>query len=126
MSQLKTSIGIQQPLKSNSMKQKIFKSYAASVCDTLNIKQRDLFSKKKVRPMVDGRFILYYLCFHRPMRIRDIQEYMADEGYSISHSAIIKGVSITTDRIENDQDYKDLAKKINNEPEEVTSTRPSV
>jgi chromosomal replication initiation ATPase DnaA len=126
MSQLKTSIGIQQPLKSNSMKQKIFKSYAASVCDTLNIKQRDLFSKKKVRPMVDGRFILYYLCFHRPMRIRDIQEYMADEGYSISHSAIIKGVSIITERMESDQDYLDLINKITNEHSEISSTTTSV
>ena len=101
MSQLKTSIGIQQPLKSNSMKQKIFKSYAASVCDTLNIKQRDLFSKKKIRPMVD-------------------------EGYSISHSAIIKGVSIITERMESDQDYLDLINKITNEHSEISSTTTSV
>tara|TARA_B110000977_G_C10765040_1_gene372282 strand:+ start:93 stop:419 length:327 start_codon:yes stop_codon:yes gene_type:complete len=108
------------------MKQKIFKAYALDVCKIFGINAKTLFTKMKRRDVVDARYLLYYLCFHRPMRIRDIQEYMADEGYSISHSAIIKGVSITTDRIENDQDYKDLAKKINNEPEEVTSTRPSV
>ena len=108
------------------MKQQIFKAYALDVCKALGVDVKLLFTKLKRRDLVDARYLLYYFCFNRPMRIRDIQEYMSDEGYTISHSGIIKGIAIITNRVENDKDYSDLVKKINNEYKETTSTRPSI
>ena len=101
------------------MKQQIFMAYALDVCDIFGLKTKILFTKMKRRDVVDARFLLYYICFKRPMRIRDIQEYMADYGYAISHSAIIKGIAIMTDRIKNDKDYSDLIKRLNDAPKEV-------
>jgi chromosomal replication initiation ATPase DnaA len=112
--------------KSKQMKQQIFKQYALYVCKSLGVDVKSLFTKLKRRNLVDARYLLYYFCFNRPMRIRDIQEYMSDEGYFISHSAIIKGIAIINDRIENDKDYSDLVKKINNEAKEARNTRPSI
>ena len=46
------------------------------------------------------------------MRIRDIQEYMKDEGYDTNHSGIIKGIDIMKNRINSDQDYKNVYNEI--------------
>ena len=90
------------------MKQKLFKEYSKHVCKIVNIESKTLFTKTKRRDVVDARFLLYYICFDRPMRIRDIQEYMKFEGYEINHSGIIKGISIMKNKIATDQDYKDV------------------
>ena len=108
------------------MKQEIFKAYVLNVCNSFGINAKTLFTKLKRRDVVDARYLLYYVCFNRPMRIRDIQEYMNEEGYAISHSAIIKGIAIMTDRIKSDKDYKDLIKKINNEPKKITTNRTGI
>tara|TARA_Y100000385_G_scaffold15276_1_gene15512 strand:+ start:2186 stop:2497 length:312 start_codon:yes stop_codon:yes gene_type:complete len=94
------------------MKQKLFKDYTKSICKIVNIESKTLFTKTKRRDVVDARFLLYYICFERPMRIRDIQEYMKLEGYETNHSGIIKGIEIMKNRINTDQDYKDVYNEI--------------
>jgi|TARA_B110000908_G_scaffold158863_1_gene200467 hypothetical protein len=94
------------------MKQKLFKEYTKSVCKSVNIDAKTLFTKTKRRDVVDARFLLYYICFERPMRIRDIQEYMKHEGYDTNHSGIIKGIDIMKNRINSDQDYKNVYNEI--------------
>ena len=56
--------------------------------------------------------MLYYLCATRPMRIRDIQEYMKQDGYDTGHSSIIQGIKCMYERIEGDKDYLSIVKKI--------------
>ena len=46
------------------------------------------------------------------MRLRDIQEYMKEDGYDIGHSSIIQGVKSMSDRIESDKDYVAIVRRI--------------
>ena len=50
------------------MKQKLFKEYTKSVCKSVNIDAKTLFTKTKRRDVVDARFLLYYICFERPIK----------------------------------------------------------
>jgi|VirMetMinimDraft_7_1064189.scaffolds.fasta_scaffold00524_4 chromosomal replication initiation ATPase DnaA len=90
------------------MKQEIFEAYTSVVCDRFNITEEDLFKKNKSRDVVDARYILYYMCHQRPMRIRYIQQYLKEKGYDIAHSSIIWGIKQITDLVETDSDYKSL------------------
>tara|TARA_R110000803_G_scaffold56959_3_gene114672 strand:+ start:11361 stop:11663 length:303 start_codon:yes stop_codon:yes gene_type:complete len=94
------------------MKQKFFNKYADEVCIRFGIDRTTLFTKLKRRDVVDARYLLYYLCYARRMRIRDIQEYMSENGYDISHTAIIHGNRITKKRVSKDKDYTNLVKDI--------------
>ena len=94
------------------MKAEIFNQYVDKVISRFGITKEELFSKTKKRECVDARHMLYFLCFHRPMRIKYIQEYMADNGYIINHSAIIHGIKQVDGIIEEDSDYQKIVKSI--------------
>lgn len=94
------------------MKQEIFKMYADRIQKLFGITEEQLYSKSKKRDLVDARFLLYYLCYIRPMQINYIQKYMTDSGYKIEHSSIIHGISIIQDRIKTDKDYSLTINKI--------------
>ena len=94
------------------MKSDIFSQYVDRVGELFQISRTDVFTKSKKREFVDARYMIYYLCFKRPMAISYIQKFMADNGYSIPHSSIIYGISTVTKRIEQDQDYKQVIKDI--------------
>jgi len=94
------------------MKQEIFKMYADRIQKLFDITEEQLYSKSKKRDLVDARFLLYYLCYIRPMQINYIQKYMTESGYKIEHSSIIHGISIIQDRIKTDKDYSLTINKI--------------
>ena len=94
------------------MKSDIFKSYAKQVCLIFSIDEETLFTKSKRRDIADARHLLYYLCSIRPMRPVYIQEYMADEGYKISHSSIIHGINVVKNKIQSDLDYVAVVDKV--------------
>jgi chromosomal replication initiation ATPase DnaA len=94
------------------MKREIFNQYKLEVVKLFRLKDGEIITKTKRRDIVDARNMLYYLCASRPMRVRDIQEYMNDDGYKIGHSSIIQGVKCMTERIEGDKDYSKVIKKI--------------
>lgn len=98
--------------KKNKMKQEIFKDYAQKVAMLFSITEEQLFTKTKRRNVVDARHLLYYLCFHRPMQIRTIQDYLNGEGYSIGHSTIIYGIDQVDDKVKHDDDYMRIAKDL--------------
>lgn len=87
------------------MKKEIFNQYVNAISSLFGIKREELFVKSKKREVVDARHLLYYLCFHRPMRIMYIQRHMKDNGYDISHNSVIHGVKIVTQRLAEDADY---------------------
>lgn len=94
------------------MKQEVFEAYVNKIIDLFKIKREELFSKNKRRDLVDARYLLYYLCAHRPMRIRYIQEYMVLSGYDIEHSSIIHGINEIKRKIAEDTDYVHVINEI--------------
>ena len=94
------------------MKKEIFNQYVNAISSLLGIKKEELFVKSKQRELVDARPLLYYVCFHRPMRIMYIQNHMKDNGYEISHNSVIHGVKIVTQRLAEDADYTSIINSI--------------
>lgn len=94
------------------MKVDIFNQYVDKVTDRFGITKEELFSKTKKREYVDARHMLYFLCYHRPMRIKYIQEYMSANGYPINHSAIIHGIKQVDGILAEDRDYQQIVKSI--------------
>lgn len=94
------------------MKVDIFNQYVERVCDLFGISRESLFSKTKQRQLVDARYLLYYLCFKRPMTISYIQKYMLDNNYDTQHTTIIYGISTVEKRIKQDADYMQVVKDI--------------
>ena len=94
------------------MKEEIFEYYCRSVCHRFNLSYKDLFGKSKIRNVVDARYLLFYLCHQRPMRIRDIQQFMSERGYSTEHTTIMYGLKRVTSLVKNDTDYKVLIKEL--------------
>jgi chromosomal replication initiation ATPase DnaA len=94
------------------MKQNIFNEYATKCADLFSISEELLFTKSKRRDIVDARYLLYYMCSERPMRIVYIQEYMFSKGYLINHSSIIYGINQVKQRLEGDGDYRKVIKQL--------------
>lgn len=95
------------------MKQNIFNQYVDAIVSTFDINKCELFSKQKLREITDARYLLYYLCHTRPMRIVYIQKCMSENGYEICHSTIIHGINTVKNKIQSDRDYLQLVKKLN-------------
>jgi chromosomal replication initiation ATPase DnaA len=94
------------------MKSDIFNQYVERVTDLFGISKDKFFSKSKERELVDARYLLYYLCYKRPMGINYIQKYMDESGYTIKHSTIIYGISTVEKRVKDDNDYLQIVKDI--------------
>lgn len=94
------------------MKQEIFNSYVEEILNLFRITREDLFSKNKESSLVDARQLLYYLCKDRPMRVTRIQEYMAENGYDISHSTIIYGIRSIEEKMKHDDDYMEVVNRV--------------
>lgn len=94
------------------MKVQIFNKYVQEVNNLFGIENEELFEKSKKRRVVDARHLLYYLCYTRPMRLRYIQDYMAENGYNVGHSSILHGIDQVNKKIEEDRDYKKVIERI--------------
>ena len=94
------------------MKKEIFKEYADRISSAFGIDKEMIFTKVKKREVVDARFLLYYMCKQRPMKLIYIQDYMCSMGYQITHSTILYGISQVTKRMHSDSDYRKVVKTI--------------
>lgn len=94
------------------MKYDIFNQYVTKVTSLFGIKKEDLFSKSKKRDIVDARHLVYYLCAKRPMSLSYIIKYMGENGYSIHHPSILRGISKIDERMKEDSDYVSIIKDI--------------
>ena len=97
------------------MRKQIFKSYADKISTLYDIELESLFQKNKSREIVDARYMLYYLCKERSMKVIQIQSFMDEQGYSISHSSIIHGINVVKENSLSDKDYRTFIKNFNNE-----------
>jgi len=94
------------------MKQDVFNQYVDRIIDLFGITKEELFSKSKRRDIVDARYLLYYLCFKRPMNISYIQKFMGSNGYTIQHSSVIHGINDVEVKAKEDSDYAQTIKDI--------------
>jgi chromosomal replication initiation ATPase DnaA len=92
------------------MKNDIFNQYVDKVTELFGVSREELFSKTKRRDIVDARYMLYYLCFKRPMTLRYIQKFMTENGYDIQHPSVIYGINVAVERAKNDSDYAQIIK----------------
>jgi chromosomal replication initiation ATPase DnaA len=95
------------------MKVKIFDAYVEQVAVLFNLHEHEIFEKSKKREVVDARHLIYYLCYHRPMKLKYIQNFMHGRGYEIGHSSIIHGIQMVKELSETDQDYKQVLQNLN-------------
>ena len=93
------------------IKRKTFDMYFKEVSDALGI---DILSNTRERDYTDARFVLYYLCRENNMRLKQIQEYLSDLGFSVSHTNIVYGHSHVSSLINKDEEMKQLVDSIRN------------
>ena len=95
------------------MKEELFNKYALEVCKVFDISEEDMFKKSKLSQFVDARYMLYYLCFARKIKMTYIQKYMKERGYDIPHSTIHYGKEKITEELSKDPDYQVVVDNIN-------------
>jgi chromosomal replication initiation ATPase DnaA len=78
------------------------------------ISKEELFSKTRIRNIVDARYLLYYMCSTRPMQLTYIQKFLKEEGYDSKHPPLIHGINVVTKRLRDDPDYKVIVEKLKN------------
>jgi chromosomal replication initiation ATPase DnaA len=96
------------------MKKQIFIKYLDLIVELFGIDKSEIFINTKRREVTEARQLLYYLCYVRPMRINEIQKYMAELGYDPKHPPIVNGIKTATLKIESDKDYQDMVRRIQN------------
>lgn len=74
------------------MKNEIFNKYVDYVCQEMSITRKQIFSKNRVAKISTARFLLYSLCYQRPMTIAQIVDLMAENGYDIARSGVEYGI----------------------------------
>ena len=70
------------------IKRNIFNKYYKAISKAFEI---DILEDTKRREYTEARFVLYYFCRENKMRIRHIQELLLENGYEVTHPAIIYG-----------------------------------
>ena len=95
------------------MKQELLNRYTTEVCRVFGVEEKDLFKKNKKSDLVDARYLIYYLCSDKNMKLTYIQKYMKKNGYDIPHSTIHYGIQQVKKKVHFDRDYRVVIDKIN-------------
>jgi len=75
------------------MKKGIFNAYVKYVCKGLEIKKSDLFKKNREEKISNARWVLWLMCYQRPMSIIQIVDLMSEKGYVTSRGTIKHGIN---------------------------------
>ena len=86
------------------MKNEIFNSYVDFICRELNVRRKQLFRKNRTARISTARFLLYALCYHRPMTIGQIVDLMADNGHKIARQGVEYGIQKLNSSVDVDVD----------------------
>jgi len=74
------------------MKRGIFNRYVDYVCREMKVTREQLFRKNRSAKFSTARFLLYALCYQRPMTIVQIVDLMAENGYEIARAGVQYGI----------------------------------
>lgn len=95
------------------MKRGIFNRYVDYICSQTGVSRDLLFKKDRSSRYSTARFLLYAVCYQRPMTIVQIVDLMADNGYHTARTTVEHGIQKIEDS--NDYDVKSFIKDaINN------------
>ncbi len=95
------------------MKKGIFNRYVDYICSETGVSRDLLFKKDRSSKYSTARFLLYAVCYQRPMTIVQIVDLMSENGYSIARQGVEYGIQKIEDS--NDYDVKSFIKDaINN------------
>jgi hypothetical protein len=95
------------------MKRGIFNRYVDYICSETGVSRDLLFKKDRSSKYSTARFLLYAVCYQRPMTIVQIVDLMSENGYSIARQGVEYGIQKIEDS--NDYDVKSFIKDaINN------------
>jgi hypothetical protein len=74
------------------MKRGIFNRYVDYICSETGVSRDLLFKKDRSSRYSTARFLLYAVCYQRPMTIVQIVDLMADNGYNIARQGVEYGI----------------------------------
>lgn len=95
------------------MKRGIFNRYVDYICSETGVSRDLLFKKDRSSRYSTARFLLYAVCYQRPMTIVQIVDLMSENGYNIARQGVEYGIQKIEDS--NDYDVKSFIKDaINN------------
>ncbi len=95
------------------MKRGIFNRYVDYICSETGVSRDLLFKKDRSSKYSTARFLLYAVCYQRPMTIVQIVDLMSENGYNIARQGVEYGIQKIEDS--NDYDVKSFIKDaINN------------
>jgi len=94
------------------MKKQVFNHYVDVISREFGVSKKLIFTKSKRRDIVDARHMLYYVCRKNDFEISYIVNYMVQGGYDITHSSIIHGIGIMSEKIDSNEQVKQLAESI--------------
>ena len=87
------------------MKRGIFNRYVDYICEEMKVSREQLFSKNRTARVSTARFLLYSVCYQRPMTIVQIVDLMAENGYDIARSGVEYGIKKYQNTGDVDVDY---------------------
>jgi len=88
------------------MKRGIFNQYVDFVCKECGITREELFTKSRKTKLAMSRYLLYSICYQRPMTIVQIVDLMHENNYEMSRTNVEYGISKIKEM--NDGDVNDL------------------
>lgn len=95
------------------MKRGIFNRYVDYICSETGVSRDLLFKKDRSSKYSTARFLLYAVCYQRPMTIVQIVDLMSENGYHIARQGVEYGIEKI--QASNDYDVKSFIKDaINN------------
>jgi hypothetical protein len=74
------------------MKNRIFNLYVNFICEECGITREELFSSTREIRLSIPRYILYYVCAKRPIKIVEIRSLMNSNGFSVTRQNIDYGI----------------------------------
>ena len=95
------------------MKEYIYQQYLNNICSHMGIESSDLFVKSKETGVVDGRQLLYYLCYNNSnMKLTEISTYTGNQGFHEDQANISRSVESFTKKLESDNDLQAIVDKM--------------
>lgn len=90
------------------MKKVLFKKFAIAMAEKFGLTLDEMFATNRRLDVVQARWMLYYLCIERNIRIASIKKYLAEQGYKSSSTNISYGYKKACQLVATDSDYKQL------------------
>jgi hypothetical protein len=94
------------------MKRIIFEKYVDKVCSIYGITREKLFIRSRVAHVNEPRYLLYYLCLNRGMRMCELMDLLEQNGLKVFNTSIYHGLKMVDKMRLMDRDMRDMLNEI--------------